>query len=105
MNFKGKVINKVDKSGASKKDNTPYKSFQYVIEETEGQYPQKGVFDSFGDKVSELNVGDEVTVEYNHRTSEWEGKFYGSCQIWRVDVEKSAGKEPQTEKKGDNLPF
>lgn len=105
MNFKGRVINKLDKSGVSKKTNEPFKSFQYVIEETEGQYPQKGVFESFGDKVKELKEGDEVAIEYNHRTNEYEGKFYGSCQIWRADVISGNTPTPPTPQKGDNLPF
>ena len=109
MNFKGKVINKLDKSGVSKKDNTPFKSFQYVIEEQEGQYPQKGVFESFGDKVPELEEGDIVSIEYNHRANEWEGKFYGTCQIWRVEKEPGQATPPPPvdfgTEKTDDLPF
>lgn len=90
MKFKGKVIQKLDKSGVSKKDNTPFKSFSYVIEEMEGQYPQKGVFDTFGDKVEDLNIGDVVEVDYNLRANEWQGKWFGSNQIWRVTKEAQA---------------
>lgn len=94
MKFKGKVIQKLDKSGVSKKDNTPFKSFSYVIEETEGQYPQKGVFDTFGDKVEDLNIGDVVEIDYNLRANEWQGKWFGSNQIWKVTKEANSSPEP-----------
>ena len=52
-------------------------------------------------------VGDEVSVEWNVRTSEYKGKFWSSLSPWRV--EKSEASEPIKDSTvtddTDDLPF
>jgi len=57
MEFIGRVKEVVDKSGISKKDEKPFTAYQLLVEEDEGQYPQSGCFDIFGEKVAPPTVG------------------------------------------------
>lgn len=111
MNFKGRVEAKVDKSGVSKKDQTPFKSFQYWVIETEGQYPQEAVLETYGDKVPDLEVGDEAEFEFNMRVNKWQDKFFGSNSVWRITKLDGSSQQPPvspppTEASStDDLPF
>jgi len=51
-------------------------------------------------------VGDNVRVEFNVRTNEWQGKFYTSLSCWKVEklgqIEASETIVPEGD---DDLPF
>ncbi len=84
MEFTGEVKKKIVKSGVTK-NGADFKAFQYKIEEvTGGMYPQAMLADVFGDKVEELNVGDHVTVHFNMKCNEYEGKLYGKNDVWKL---------------------
>lgn len=89
MKFTGRVEHVIDKSG-TKKDGTPFMSAQYVITETEGIYPQSGLFETFGDRAGTAKVGDIVEVEFNLKCDEYQGKFYGKNSAWRIEVKIAA---------------
>lgn len=98
MEFTGEVKKKIVKTGVTKAGNA-YKAFQYKIEEvTGGLYPQSMLADVFGDKVEELNEGDQVTVHFNMKCNEYEGKLYGKNEVWRISdlVRGSSVQEQQS---------
>lgn len=109
MNFKGRVEAVVDKSGVSKKDQTPYKSFQYWVIETEGQYPQEAVLETYGDKLPDLKIGDVAEFEFNMRVNRWQDKFFGSNSVWKITKIEGHQATPEptkpTEESTDDLPF
>ena len=91
--FTGRVIEVTDRSGKYKngdKAGQDYRAAQIVVEEDGGQFPQVGVFDLFGEKVTYPSAGDMVSVEYNLKGSQYEGKWYGRLNAWKVQVAKSA---------------
>jgi hypothetical protein len=90
--FTGEVLNVIEKSG-TKKDGTPFNAWAVVVKEVEVQYPDSMVADFFGDKpITKPNVGDMVTVHYHLRASEYNGKWYGQNNIWKIDLLESAPK-------------
>lgn len=113
MEFKGKVIVVCPlKSGTKKDGSGTWKSQQYVVENTEGKYPSRLVCDVFGeDNINKFGIkqGDEVCVEYSVDASEWQGKWFGRNQLWKVDKlsSNSTTQEPseQPQDDGSNLPF
>lgn len=111
MNFKGRVEAKVDKSGVSKKDQTPFKSFQYWVIETEGQYPQSALLETYGDSCPDLEVGDEAEFGFNMRVNKWQDKFFGSNSVWKITKLNGSYQSPpptpqSTEASDtDDLPF
>ena len=85
MKFKGIVTHVVEKSGLNKKGE-PYVAYQYRIEENTPSYPQSMIGDVFGDKVEVLREGQLVEVDFNLRTDEYQGRWYGKNAIWKVNV-------------------
>lgn len=90
MEFSGIVIAVVDKSGVSKNTGNAFKAAQVVVQEDTQNYPQTGVFDLFGEKVNYPNVGDAVSIEFNLKGQEYEGKWFGKLNAWKVQVAKAA---------------
>lgn len=88
MELKGRIIAVLPlKSGTSAKGD--WKSQQYVLE-TEGTYPKRLLFDVFGeDKINEfgISMGDVVTVSFDPRAEEKDGKWYGNNRAWAVSRE------------------
>ncbi len=97
---------------------------EFVIEETEGKYPQQIKFEVVKDKceaLDDLRIGSEMTVHYNIRGNEHNGKHYVSLQAWKIEGEsggrpisrptqtahntaKSNAYQPEPED-GDDIPF
>lgn len=85
----------------SEKSNGTYKSIDFVIE-TEEQYPQKFVINIFGkgheqhgfkaDRFSdEVQVGQKLSVEFNGKATEYNGKHYNNLSLWNY---KKVGTAP-----------
>lgn len=85
MNFKGKVEDVVVRE-FTKKDGTPASITSIVVKESEGEYPQIGVFD-LGDKITtKVSKGDLVTVEFNMSARQGGENWYHSNRAWRVEL-------------------
>lgn len=66
---------------------------EFVIKESEGKYPQEVKFDAVKDdclKLDSYRVGDEITVSFNIRGNEHNGKHYVSLQAWRFEKGQGA---------------
>jgi hypothetical protein len=117
--FKGKIINALPhKSGVSKSTGNSWEIAEYVIEETDGQYPKKMVFSISGpDRIKNINlqVGEIVEVHFDIDAREYNGRWYNSISAFRIDrVGQNAAQQPQQQQAApqqnaaggsDNLPF
>lgn len=120
--FKGKIINALPhKSGVSKSTGNSWEIAEYVIEETEGQYPKKMVFSISGpDRIKNINlqVGEIVEVHFDIDAREYNGRWFNSISAFRVDrIEQNTAQQPQQQQAAqpapqqnadggsDNLPF
>lgn len=72
-------------SGTSKSGNT-WKKREYVIENTDGQYPRKMCFTCFGEKADtiQLTVGQRCTVSFDVDAHEYNGRWYNEIRAWRA---------------------
>jgi len=89
-NVSGKITKFLDKVTGEKKDGSGQWVKQCYIVETEDDYNNLYCFEVFGDeKVEKLNkfnkVGDDVNVEFNVSTNEWNGKYFTTLQSWRIE--------------------
>ena len=107
--IKGKVI----RVGETEQIKDTFKKRELVVE-TDDQYPQSIPVEFVQDKTELLNglaEGDSVTVHYNLRGREWNGKYYVNVQGWRLEKLATAsapatGPEPVDQiEVGDDLPF
>ena len=111
MKVQGKITKILEPVKGQKKDGSGDWVKQNFIVTTTEQYNNLYCFEVFGEeKVDNLNkynkVGDEVEVNFNVQTNEWQGKYYTSLQAWRIKgVEQSA---PETQKQDPDdlgMPF
>lgn len=123
MEFTGKIIHVGQKrGGTSARTGNAWAVQEYVIEETQGQYPKKCVFEVFGeDRLAQMNIqaGEELTVSFDIDAREYNGRWYNSIRAWKVDrtpvaaapaapaTAEAPAVPPPTEApaEGDDLPF
>ncbi len=63
-----------------------------LVIETDEKYPQKIAVDFIKDNIKKLDnteTGQEVTVSYNLRGSEYKGKHYVTLNGWRIESENA----------------
>jgi len=64
-----------------------FQAREFVIEVPDDKYPQMVKFQLVQDKcalVDEFSEGDTVTVDFDLRGREWNGKYFTNLQAWRV---------------------
>ena len=67
--------------------NGPWKKQVFIVE-TEGQYPKKIAFEAWNDKAQEIQEsapGDKVTISYNLESKEYNGKWYTTAKVWKIE--------------------
>lgn len=83
---------------------------EFVIT-TKEQYPQDVKFEVVKDKCSLLDgykVGQSLTVHFNIRGNEYNGKYYVNLQAWKIEAEQAApvAPAPVSDSDGsDEMPF
>ncbi len=95
--IKGELIDFKEVQQGTSKQGKQWAKQEFVVK-TEDQYNNLYCFEVFGqDKVDNLSkynkIGDQVTVKFNIRTSEYKGKMYTSLAAWRIEKGSAAVKE------------
>lgn len=113
MQFTGTIINKTEKIeiGAN---NTPKISL-ILEEEGDKQYKDSIMIDWIGDEkvalVENLPIGSVITVHFNTRASEYNGRYYNNLNGWRIESDGAAPaaapakKVDKIEEDFEDLPF
>ena len=73
-----------------------FRKREFVVEKTDGQYPDYIKFQLVQDRTNlmdEFSEGDEVTVSFDLRGREWQGKFFTNLQAWRVQRSAAGGQQ------------
>ena len=73
---------------------------EFVLELTDGKYPQSVLFQLTGDRCAALDqfqVGDEVRLEFNLRGREWKSpqgdvKYFNSLDVWRIEGSRESAR-------------
>lgn len=96
MEIKGKIIQVLPEVSGTSRTGNPWKKREYVLENTEGQFPRKVAFTCFGDNADriQLSVGQEVNVFFDLESREWNGKWFTDVRCWRVDSLQPAAPAP-----------
>ncbi len=65
---------------------------QDVILETDAQYPKKVCISIWGDKInsSQLQIGNQLIIDFDVESREFNGKWYTDLKAWRVEVQNSS---------------
>jgi hypothetical protein len=88
---------------------------EFVIKSTDdGEYPQDIKFELVKDKtalVDKYKLGDKVTVHFNVRGREYNGKYYVNLVAWKLDGQSASSNPVQqqapsaTTTTHDDIPF
>ena len=118
MDLNGTVIQILPEQRFNGKNGEVVKNF--FILETKEQYPQKIKFEVFGEdkwKAMGVTAGQDVSVQFDIKGAEWQGKYFVNLQAWKVtsigngqQVQQSPMPEPQQSQGNANtddssLPF
>lgn len=90
----GRLLNILPKQSGTGK-NGPWVKQDFVIE-TPGEYPRKICISAWGDKADEITSykeGDEVKVNVNIESREFNDRWYTDVKAWRIERESAAGGE------------
>ena len=83
MELTGKIIAVMEaRSGISARTGNPWMTQEYVIE-VPGTYPRRCMFNIFGeDRIKQFNiqVGEELTVQFDIDAREYNGKWYNDIR-------------------------
>lgn len=85
---------------------------EIIVIVEDGKYPQEISVEFVQDKVSLLDtvqVGQEVTVTFDIRGREYNGRYFNSLQGWKISCESQSAPDPSNPDPAgdeeDNIPF
>ncbi|MBK8954946.1 MAG: DUF3127 domain-containing protein [Saprospiraceae bacterium] len=87
----GKLVKKMEIESKT----ASFQTREFVIV-TQEQYPQYVKFQLVQDRcgiIDKINENDELTVHFDLRGREWQGKYFTNLQAWKVEA-GSGGSEP-----------
>ena len=106
MELTGKIIDVMEaKNGISQRTGNPWMTQEYVIE-VSGTYPRRCMFSVFGeDRIKQFNiqVGEELTVQFDIDSREVKGRWYNDIRAYNVirQQQQPVPEQPSV----DPLPF
>jgi len=92
-NIKGRIVVINDKQTFA----SGFEKQEFVVDDMADKYPQQIKLEAVKDlcaTVGGLSVGDQVSVEFNLRGNEYNGKYYVNLQAWKVEVTAPAQPGP-----------
>jgi hypothetical protein len=104
MEFTGTVLWKGETRTGEGKNGT-WKSLEFVLEDSTGQYPKKAMFEAGTksyDFAAKIKQGDTVKVQYDVDCNEYKGRYYNKLKAFKIEV---VGEAQQWTKPTDNMPF
>jgi hypothetical protein len=118
MEFIGIIKKKLPVQQGTSKSGKNWMKQEIVIEELGKQYPNSICATAFGEKtlndVGPFREGDVVKAQVDFRVQEWQGRFFNSLNLWRIEPADQAQtpapmQAPQQPNpaaaKQDDLPF
>lgn len=111
MEIQGKLIAAMPtRSGVSQRSGNHWQSRDFVLE-IPGQYVRHFVFTVFGeDRLKQFNLrkDEEVIVSFDIDAHEYQGRWYNSCQAYKVErvgQQQAADPTPQQQAAPAQNPF
>jgi hypothetical protein len=88
MEFTGTVLWKGETRTGEGKNGT-WKSLEFVLEDSTGQYPKKAMFEAGTksyDFAAKIKQGDTVKVQYDVDCNEYKGRYYNKLKAFKIEV-------------------
>ena len=103
------AVGKLHRVFPTEQKTSTFSAREFVVEIPDGNYPQYIKFQAVQDRCNILDnfkEGEQVKVHFDLRGREWQGKFFSTLNVWKIDrVDgSSVSSEPEREVFPDN-PF
>jgi hypothetical protein len=101
LEFTGRVTVITDKQ-VGECSKGAWEKQQFVVKDEAEQYPNEMLFDAFNkaDEMAKFGIGAKVKVLFNPNAKEYNGRYYGSNSLWKVEV-----LEAVADAKSEELPY
>lgn len=105
------VNGKLHKAFDTEQKTDKFRAREFVLEVEDGQYPQLVKFQLTQDKcelLDQYNEGDDLTVHFDLRGREWNGKYFTNLNAWRLETanaENPIASQPLTDPPPEEIPF
>jgi hypothetical protein len=116
------VNGKLHRAFDTEQKTDKFRAREFVLEIEDGQYPQMIKFQLTQEKcemLDDYNEGDELTVHFDLRGREWNGKYFTNLNAWRLSAATQASTQgsaqampatenqppPGNERDYDEIPF
>jgi hypothetical protein len=105
MTITGKVTHVLPEQTGTSKAGKDWSKAGFVVE-VPGEYPKSVAIETFGDKVTLPQVGQDVTVSVNIESREWNGKWFTNVTAWKIDANGASEEAPvEDDLESTPLPF
>lgn len=102
------VTGKLHKVFPTETKTSNFQARDFVIEITNGNYPQMIKFQLVQDRCSimdDYTEGEEIKVYFDLRGREWNGKYFTNLNAWRIDKMEGNDAQPAvTQSQEDSFP-
>jgi hypothetical protein len=88
---------RLHKKGETEQVTDSFRKRELVLEIEDGKYTQTVPFELLQDRCPELDKfeeGQTVTVHFNLRGREWNGRFFVNLAAWRIEAEQDGSDVP-----------
>lgn len=89
MDFTGVIKFIGETQSGTSKAGKAWQKVEFIVEEVGEQYPNSLCFTAMNERISELTdfkVGTPVTVTYNAKAHEYNGKVFNSLSLFRLQL-------------------
>ncbi|MCM1219925.1 MAG: DUF3127 domain-containing protein [Lachnospiraceae bacterium] len=96
VKVKGRIVAALPETSGTSKSGNAWRKREYVIE-TGDKYPKKIAFSVMNDNIEKCNLqyNEEVEVDIDIESREYNGKWYTSCSAWGVTRAAAPAPAPQ----------
>lgn len=94
--MKFQVDGKLHKIFDTEQKSEKFRAREFVIEISDGKFPQMVKFQLTQDKceaIDSYQEGADITVHFNLRGREWNGKYFTNLDAWRIEAATGAGSD------------
>lgn len=102
------VTGKIHSIGEVEQKTESFQAREFVLEVMDGQYPQLAKFQLVQERcgiIESHNVGDTVTVHFDLRGREWNGRVLTNLNAWKVVGDNSPAPRPVPPPDGERYAF
>ena len=95
LQFTGRVTQILPAKSGTSQSGKAWTSQQFVVTEDIDQYPASACFQVFNEKVQIPNIGSSVTVHFNLKANEYNGRVFTNIDAWKIDVSGGVAQQPK----------